>query len=157
MDGQFDRRQKWRLPLLRDDAFEFTSEPDRNYNCVAWAAGDKNAKWWPEPDAPEYYWPPGVRRDGTVDAMKEGFATLGFVPCDDGSFAEGVEKVAIYVTQLGSPQHVALQLPDGAWTSKIGEDDDIRHASPGDLAGGGYGYPAHFMARNRTVAPPDTP
>jgi hypothetical protein len=59
--------------------------------------------------------------------------------CSDGGLEPGVEKVAIYVDDFGIPQHVARQLPDGTWTSKLGKGEDIGHVSPESLAGDLYG------------------
>ena len=138
------------LPLLNDGRWEFTSEATSEYNCAAWAAGVTDRIWWPEPEAPEYYWP-AIRRDGTVEAMIEGFAVVGYLPCDNGDFEPRIEKLAIYVVGEDSPKHVARQLPDGRWTSKIGDLEDIAHTSIRDVAAGRYGYPRFFLSRPYVV------
>jgi hypothetical protein len=58
-----------------------------------------------------------------------------------------IEKIAIYVNQLGVPSHAARQLPNGLWTSKLGSNVDIEHATPDALTGNDYGRPALLMAR----------
>jgi hypothetical protein len=43
--------------------------------------------------------------------------------------------------------HPARQTEGGAWTSKLGEANDIRHAALHDLEGGIYGTVAHFFSK----------
>jgi len=45
------------FPGLRGSGFVETSPEDIRYNCVAWAAEDKDRWWWPDEDS---YWPEGV-------------------------------------------------------------------------------------------------
>lgn len=47
----------------------------------------------------------------------------------------------------GEAQHAARQLPTGAWTSKIGNLEDIEHAELDALAGPLYGSPAVVLSR----------
>jgi hypothetical protein len=125
-----------------------TSDETEDYNCAGWAADQLDpGLWWPEPDAPEYYWPPSARRDGTLEAFVEGYGVLGYAVCETGDHEIGYEKIAIYVTSHGSPQHVARQLPDGRWTSKLGSWEDIEHVALRDIAGASYGNPQFFMRR----------
>lgn len=142
-------RHERRLPLLRPDAWTITSPTDVRYNCVAWAMGDTTANWWPEPDSPEYYWPEGALRDGTVEAFVDGFRVLGFEICAQPDLESEFDKIAVFATHAGSPLHVARQLPNGRWTSKLGNDEDIEHSRLEDLAGGIYGYPAVLLRKPR--------
>jgi hypothetical protein len=68
--------------------------------------------------------------------------------CDSSDLEPGLEKVAIYLAN-GLPTHAARQLADGAWTSKCGRLEDIRHTLDG-VAGDVYGQPAVFLARPRS-------
>ena len=43
--------------------------------------------------------------------------------------------------------HVARQLFDGRWTSKLGSGEDITHDSPEDILCDDYGDIVHFMKR----------
>ena len=52
--------------------------------------------------------------------------------CESGDLEVGFEKVAIYAQADGAPTHAARQLPDGTWTSKLGQEVDIGHT---DLQG----------------------
>lgn len=140
------RKLAW-FPLLDPQSYVVTSDETGDYNCVGWAAvPDDPFQWWPMPDAPEYYWPPAVRRDETIEAFIEGFGTLGYRPCETDLLEPGFEKIAIY-TLRGVPTHVARQLPDGRWTSKLGAWEDIEHQEARDLVGGQYGSPQVFMSR----------
>ena len=67
--------------------------------------------------------------------------------CETGQSEPGVEKIAIYVDDNDVPQHVARQLPDGNWTSKLGKGEDIQHDSLDGLEGDLYGKVAIFMMR----------
>ena len=56
--------------------------------------------------------------------------------------------MAIYVKGNQNPTHAARQLlPAGIWTSKIGNEEDIEHVSPGVLEGVEYGTVAVVMKR----------
>ncbi len=46
----------------------------------------------------------------------------------------------------GVPKHAARQLPNGRWTSKCGELEDIEHALEG-VVGIWYGTVAHLLKR----------
>ena len=69
------------------------------------------------------------------------------VSCDDGGLEPGHEKVALYVLD-GKPTHAARQLPDGAWTSKLGRQIDIAHTVCA-LEGPAYGQIAVFLKRKK--------
>lgn len=74
------------------------------------------------------------------------FQSLGFVECEDASLESGYEKVALY--SLGMMYtHAARQLPNGLWTSKLGQLEDITHATPEVIAGSDYGEVMQFMKR----------
>lgn len=138
-----------RFPLADPGSWTETSPQTDDYNCAAWVVGVTDAKWWPEPEAAEYYWPAGALRDGTIDAFIDGYGTLGFAVCVDGELEAGFEKLVIYGTSRGSPQHVALQLQTGRWTSKLGNEEDIEHTSVDVLRRSRYGEPLVFMRRPR--------
>jgi hypothetical protein len=97
--------------------------------------------WWPfEP----YWWPLAYPLNETVSAFVKLYAVLGYSPCVDGSLELGYEKIALY-TIGPAVKHVALQLPDGKWTSKLGKDSEkIEHTLDG-LAG--HGTPVQFLRR----------
>jgi hypothetical protein len=48
------------------------------YNCIAWAIGKSNNKWWPlSIKARGWYWPPGIRCDVSMAAFIEMFSAVG--------------------------------------------------------------------------------
>jgi hypothetical protein len=132
------------FPGLIQHPFTQTSQPTTKYNCIAWAAGDVTRKWWPRLKG--FYWPRNIPQTETVGAFTEAFALLGYSPCPDGSMESGYEKIAIYA--IGATvKHAARQLPSGAWTSKLGNEDDITHALAG-LHGHQYGQVVQFLRRH---------
>jgi hypothetical protein len=59
-----------------------------------------------------------------------------------------MEKVALHAKH-GCPTHIARQLPNGRWTSKLGRWEDIEH-DEFDLTGNGldeYGDIAQYFKR----------
>ncbi|MBX9582766.1 MAG: hypothetical protein K2X87_20870 [Gemmataceae bacterium] len=119
-----------------------TSPATSEYNCIAWAAGFSDEPWWPSGDPAVAYWPPSAPQEVTLPAFVAAFATLGYSPCPDGVVEPGYGKVALY-TLGGVPTHAARQLPDGRWSSKLGNWYDIAHALDGPV----YGSPALFLRR----------
>jgi hypothetical protein len=143
MDINAELEQDW--PGLAQTQYRITSPHTGDYNCLAWAI-EENDRWWsPLPEA-DYYWPEGVPREVSVEAFVKAYETLGFVVCEDGELEAGVEKLAIYATSDGRPQHVARQLSNGLWTSKLGRLEDIEHELEG-LSGSLYGTVRCFMSR----------
>jgi len=138
------------FPALTDRNYHITSAPDRDYNCIAWAAGDISKWWWPGPDLVKEYWPPDVPRSETLAAFQQVFALLGYVPCEGEALETGFEKVACFANVQGKPTHAARQLPAGRWTSKLGKMEDIEHDLH-DLEGAVYGTVVLLMRRARPV------
>ena len=156
----FDRRYlcqiELKFPNLRIKGYQATSPPDHYYNCIAWAAGDQERFWSPirrDQSDGAYgapygdYWPAAAVQENTLDAWKSAFALQGFMECQSAAVEPGFEKLAIYADGQNVPQHVARQLPSGEWTSKLGNDLDIQHASLDALEGECYGRAIHFMRR----------
>jgi len=142
MDMSVDDWLRQEFPSLRLFHYELTSPPTKQYNCIAWAAGKNDKWWWPV----RGYWPGQSRRDETPKAFVEAFARFGYSPCDNDSLESGFEKVAIFVGSNGLVTHMARQLSDGRWTSKLGEGVDIAHALEG-IAGERYGNVAKILRR----------
>ncbi|HQU45236.1 MAG TPA: hypothetical protein PK867_20645 [Pirellulales bacterium] len=140
------RRPEDLFPRLRGTQYQVTAPPDPTYNCLAWAAGVSDAWWWPSGDPAQVYWPSGVAREETLEALEAAFATLGYVVCDDEANEPGCEKVAFFATAAGVPTHAARQLANGRWTSKLGQLERIEHALH-HLEGDAYGAVALVMKR----------
>jgi hypothetical protein len=107
------------FPYLEEEGFTETSPATPEYNCIAWAAGQTDVCWWPD-EFQVGYWPDGVPRVVALGAFYQAFESIGYVRCADGQLEAGFEKIALYWLD-GKPTHAARQLPDGSWTSKLGE------------------------------------
>jgi len=135
-----------KFPNLKKHNHLITSPQTDEYNCIGWAAGENDRFWWPG-NHPIYYWPLPIPVTPTPQTFIEAFLTLNYVPCADGSFEEAYEKVVLYVDSKKKPTHMARQLRDGTWTSKLGQSFDIMHLTPAAISGSGYGTVHTFMRR----------
>ena len=141
-----------RFEKIRPSNYEGKSPVDLYYNCIAWAMGKKDSRWWPATIG-GYRWPKKLPRqkpgEETLPNFISAFKRLGYkvIPKKDYSLEKGFEKVAIYVKGNQNPTHAARQLDSGIWTSKIGEEEDIEHSSPAVLEGLLYGAVAVVMKR----------
>ena len=134
------------FPALTKGRYAITSPAVANYNCIAWAAGESDRWWWPDPLGMNY-WPPGIIRQENIDSFRLAFVTLGFELSANGILEAGLEKIAFF-SRGGKPTHMARQLENGRWTSKMGQSEDIEH-DLADLEGVFYGEVVLFMARPR--------
>ena len=134
------------FPGLLLKGYKITSPINALYNCIAWAAGNKNY-WWEPTNGAGYYWPPNIPREYTLDAYVQAYQTLGYEECDNYALERGIEKVAILVKN-GIPQHATRQLKSGKWTSKLGRNKDISHELSG-IEGRSYGQVAVILKRYR--------
>ena len=144
-----DRQARRQWPRLDPNIYRLTSAPDPNYNCVGHAM--KYKVWWEPSGRPEHYWPRRVPLEDTMDAYIEAFRTRHFVLCETDEAEEGYEKIALYADEIGRFTHVAVQLPGGEWSSKLGKARDIATPLLDDLVGNYYGEPVRFMRRPRRV------
>jgi hypothetical protein len=122
-----------------------TSNQDALYNCIGHAVGDSETWWDP---APGRYWPRRAPRNYSPDALIAALSTIEYSRCPNGDLEKGVEKLAIFVGSDGEYSHVARQLADGQWSSKIGVEHDISHELH-QLEGSEYGKVFAFMSRRR--------
>ncbi|WP_145117994.1 DUF7689 domain-containing protein [Rosistilla oblonga] len=130
------------FPNLTADNHEVTSQKTIKYNCIAWAARNVD-RWW----QPGVFWPiQSSREDIGIGNLVAAFKALGYEECDDGTLDDGFEKLAIYGSGL-MYTHAARQLPDGRWTSKLGQLEDITHWTTEAIEGGDYGEVVQFMKR----------
>jgi len=136
------------FPNLNRDEYAFTSDEDENYNCIAWALNDTHHYWW---HTPRYgcYWPPGVPRENSLPVIRQIFEIFGYRACEDRAYEVGFEKVAIFEHPEFGVEHVARQLQGGAWTSKIGEWENIQHRTLAAVECEDYGSPVLIMKRRR--------
>lgn len=140
------------FPGLNWSDCTITSCASPKYNCISWAVGDIGQKWVSGAVVKGYYWPPGIGDDDTSDQWAQIFQLHGYELVDqrDRHHELGFEKVAIYEDDEGA-SHVARQLPDGKWSSKLGNLSDIEHATLETLEQtGAYGKVARILKRRRT-------
>ena len=142
-----DRIEKW-FPVLASSGYRITSPQDVNYNCIAWAADDAERRWDTDED---YYWPDDVPRVDSVDALIKVYEGLGYAVCGNVDLESDYEKVAVYGDADGYT-HAAKQLPDGKWTSKLGDAEDIEHLTIDGLVGKDYGQVRCILKRKRIRA-----
>jgi hypothetical protein len=133
------------FPNLDENNYKATSPGDNGYNCIAWAYGVNDNWFWPDD---YYFWPEDIKREETVEAFIELFRSINYERCDTASLETDREKVAIYAL-CGIPTHAARQLPNGKWTSKLGEEIDIEHDNLACLNGPVYGEVEIIMSRAR--------
>jgi hypothetical protein len=132
-----------RFPKLATTHVRLTSPDDGAYNCLAWAANDTR-RWWHPTAFGGLYWPGGAAED-TLEEWIRGYAAFGYEPGASAGLEDGREKLAIYADGE-FPLHVARQLPNGYWTSKLGSREDVEHELDG-LVGREYGRVAAILSR----------
>ena len=132
-------------PHLHDTDWRKTSEPNAGYNCVAWAIR-VNYDWLEADPMGIYSWPKDVPRLLTVNAYQTFFEKRGFRITQSEDLETGIEKVALFADANCEFKHVARQLPNGKWTSKLGKDLDIEHYLR-DLEGPFYGSVVLILGR----------
>lgn len=133
------------FPNLQAGNHRVTSPPDKLYNCFAWAA--QYTDRWLDPERPAGYWPPGISLRLTLTTLTAVYAQHGYVRCNFPDHEAGYEKIAIYTDGRGIPTHAARQLPNGRWTSKLGENADIEHDTLDVLDGPVYGGAVRYLRR----------
>ena len=149
-----------RLNQEREEAFPFlaacgyykTSDETPVYNCVAYAAGDQTQKWGVTSYPPNLYWPEGASKGDGIDDLKSAFEVCGWERATGGDVEEGFDKVALYADDEGEWQHAAIQWPNGEWSSKLGDWEDIRHANTHAVSGGDYGKVWYYMKKRKLLS-----
>jgi hypothetical protein len=106
--------------------------------------GEDMKRWWP--DVSDHYWPLAVQGRLLIEEFVLMLKAQGFECCDDGKLEEGFEKVVLYARDPSVPTHIARQLPEGSWTSKLGGFVDLTHGVDG-LTGAEYGSIYAFYRR----------
>ena len=129
---------------LKTNFYQIVSEDTESYNCIAWAK-DENLKvpMWPFKG---YYWPSDLPLIETLQNFINAFRKEGYEICTDGLFENGFEKLAIYQKE-SEPLHMARQMQDGQWTSKLGDLEDIVHSTCSELEGEFYGWVVQYLKR----------
>ena len=134
------------FPALTDENHTETSPVDFNYNCLAFALGDK-PNWWEPPGLFGHYWPPGFPEDNTVETVISILKLHGFKTEIAPAVKPDEDSIAIYA-EAGEWTHFA-RFTNGVWLSKLGEGKDIQHLRPQDLEGTTYGRVVRVLMRSR--------
>lgn len=145
LGGQLENRAG--LPNLTDRNHIITSSANGYYNCIAWAVGVCNKKWWPRAEG-GYHWPIQPIPQISLASFQRAFESQGFSVTMDCSLESHLEKLALYADSRGKPTHAARQVADGRWSSKLGVDEDIVHSTLDAISGGTYGEVALIMQRS---------
>jgi hypothetical protein len=124
------------FPLLAKENYRLTSDPDFNYNCLAFVLGDHN-NWWEPPGEFGFYWPPGFAGDSTIKTAVQIIKLHGYAVEWDKHTEPSSESVAIYAK--GEEWTHFAKYTNGRWNSKLGEDHDVAHLSLHVLEGDLYG------------------
>lgn len=152
-------KPEWKVdwPNLGPHNAFITSAETPDYNCLAFGAG-KSDEWWEPyvipPDNPTVYWPSHVHPENRPEDWAAALATVGFTACGNHDLEPDFVKVAIYADTAGNATHVARQLSDGRWTSKLGSFEDIVHDNLQALEGGLYGRVVVCLRRSRREGDP---
>ena len=136
------------FPNSKIDPFLVTSPQTTTYNCIAWAFGDNTRWYWPDPSN-IYYWPSNIPREINIDSFIKLFSSIGYKTCYDGVHEKGFEKVAIFIATKESATHVARQLENGFWSSKLGPNIDVQHSIK-SMEGRDYGMVKIYMKRSNS-------
>ena len=143
------------FPLARAGDIVTDSEMTPEYNCVGWALHLKRSVIWPDDDQ-QHQWAPDLPRRPDKDIFCAFFEKMGFSECNDENFEQSREKIAIY-SRGNEVLHVARQLRDGRWTSKLGPLADVLHPTALSISDGWFGVLAILMSREWTGGPPRIP
>jgi hypothetical protein len=135
------------FPNSITEPFFITSPETNSYNCIAWAFGDDTKWYWPENF---FYWPSNIRRKLDIQSFIELYQLIGYEICENSNHEIETEKVAIFTSQDGLPTHAARQLPNGNWTSKMGQWHDVEHTLNSMNNSKPYGNSTVIMCRKRS-------
>ncbi len=137
------------FPFSAAQPFELTSPVEPRYNCIAYAFGDLTKRYWPKPG---FYWPQHIRRKEDVQSFFELFALQGYEGDERDTVEPGYTKIALFCDGI-QPTHAAKQLPTGFWTSKLGQNVDVRHTL-NSMEGGLYGNVFRILKTETRILPP---
>lgn len=133
------------FPRLREPGnFQQNSDPTAIYNCIAWALGLGDL-FVASDDVPWHWWPIGVNRDFSENALIDCFKFFGYEETDDASVEQSYDKVALY-SLGGKWTHAARVIDTDNYHSKFGYNVDGFHKS-GDVLASKYGLVYKYMKR----------
>lgn len=142
--------------LVEGEDYQLTSGATDNYSCLAHAIHRYDRVIWPDEDE-TCAWPPELDRRETLVMFQKFLYLCGYRDCVDGRLQASIEKIALYVDATELVVHVARQLENGHWSSKLGSLADIEHISDQIIECASYGSVMHYMGRRRSNMPPAVP
>ena len=143
--------------LIIGENFEFTSPKKKGYNCVGYALGEVNKDIDMLALSKRFDLSPFGLSNEQLDHTINGYIKLitglyGYEICDTSEAEDGFDKIVLFegIDEDGDLNflHMAKQLGNGIWTSKMGTFEDIEHLTP-DAVNGYYGKPKVFMKRKK--------
>lgn len=100
---------------------------------------------WPTTH-PRYYWPNGFPLAESIENFVNTFRSQNFQICENPDLELGYEKIALHAKN-DRPKHMARILPNGKWTSKLGDSYHIEHNNLKGLEGKNYGQVVKLLKR----------
>lgn len=82
----------------------------------------------------------------TINTFILAITSLGFVVCEDDSWEDGYQKIALFSDDAGQFTHASVLVAPEVWKSKLGSWSDIEHSLDA-LHGGDYGVVSVYMKR----------
>ncbi len=149
--------------LAQDINFKILSDCTYQYNCIAWAMGYTDR--WVDilTDLPGHWWPLGVVKDMTPEALIEAFKAEGFELSDNCLPEKDYSKVVLYKNATGKWTHAARIITANVEHSKFGPAWDGQHSHNvlcNTTAGQehqSYGIAYAYMKRQNTIMPTTSP
>lgn len=138
------------FPNLRDDEnFKILSPQTQVYNCIAWAM-NFNDRWVDIAEIPGHWWPNGVVKSLSPDALVQAFEAVGFETTSDKTPEDGYDKVVLYKnTSREEWTHASRIITESIGYSKFGAEWDGHH-SIYSISGNVYGTPYCWMKRSQS-------
>jgi len=131
------------FPNSYKEPFEITSSETPDYNCLAWALND-NSKWYESDD--DYFWFNDIARDNLLTTIQKIFENLGFHQTNFAKYQIDYERIALFSIDNNECSHLARQIDEDKWTSKLGSSYDVNHSIK-SIENGIYGNAVIFLER----------
>jgi len=142
------------FPRLKSDVnFEILSPETDEYNCIAWAM-QLDDRWVDTVVIPGHWWPNGVAKSVSPEALVQAFEAVGFTIAEDGCIEEDFDKVVLYKDETTERwTHASRLITESIEHSKFGKLWDGSH-SVNSITGDVYGVPYCYMKRSKSYTVP---
>jgi hypothetical protein len=135
------------FPALMGMKYDLSDE-DFNYNCLAYALGDRR-NWWEPPKGYAQYWPPGYPNDVSVQTVESIIKDYGFTVDSDADSTPETDAIAIYAE--GNEWTHFAKFSAGSWSCKLGEGHDVVGVPKEHFEGKLYGKVVKVLSRPKTL------